>query len=368
METAKKEKHYRIGSDKDRPAADTSYVIYDTWLVHRSSTGSTTILNNEGDTVLQLADNRFLLMDPEESGTAHLHISSPTGKFGFASLAAGKIVIAPVYDSLFTEGYTNTFRYMSYKNGRQCWFNSGYQPIDLDSMSVISTYELLSGRLGFSRYEDINNSVFIVRSPTSGKAGIADATGKLILLPQYDSVHAYQSGYSAFTDGKWGFLDPTGKTMIPFEYDFIRPHYSGIAEVTLNEKKGIRSFTNEELVPAMYDRVEPLQRTSASSGDHFIVCRAGRWGMVRSGGKITVPVKYRAAEWVHSNTVVRLERGNSFRLYNVGLMKFISPREPLKTAVHASVGGVIVFSEIGITKKTILSDGKVIPNGVRKYF
>jgi len=311
---------------------------------------------------LRAAGNQLLPVDPEEYDSLLVHIVSPGGKYGLASLKEKKILIPPVYDSLFRVGYyQSVFDHYSYRNGRQCWFNDRFEPLDLDSMEVMSTYELIYNRMSLLDNQNINRQVFIVRSPATGKAGIANAEGTVIIPPQYDTIHAYLAGYAASLNGKWGFLDSAAQTIIPFEYDLIMADHAGLVNVTLKGKKGLRSYSNEEIVPTAYDKINLIRVNSVSDSDYYIVYRAGRCGVVKSGGKIAVPLKYRSAEWIHTHKVVRLDKLFRSRIYNVELKRFIGNPVPADQYIYGTVGGVIVFSELGTINKRMLSDGTVLP-------
>jgi len=342
-------------------------LIYDTYLLYSPSTNATLILDAKGDTVLWSADHELFPMDPEESGTDYLHARSPEGKYGLASLVTGSIVIPAIYDSLIGEGYNQFYRYVTYKNGKQCWFDNRYMPLDLDSMSVMTTRELLFDRLDPYEYNwEIDNFLFIVQSPATDKMGIADYSGKMIIQPAYDSIFAYNQGFAAFQDGKWGFLDSTGTLVLPFAYDFIRPHSAELVEVTLSGKKGLRTMGNEEILPVLYDHIELIKGTNPQLYRYYIVSRNGRYGVVKPGGELVVPMKYDHIKWLSTGQLVQLEHGQKFRIYNLELKRAITgkfPVEPMGAYVATNGNGSfwIVITKNGVAEKLFLFDGKELP-------
>src|ERR1041384_2177978 len=62
-----------------------------------------------------------------------------------------------------------------------------------------------------------------------GKWGYIDATGKLVIQPQYDCTFPFSEGLAAVCVGnKIGYIDTAGKLIIQPQYDFAYPFSDGL--------------------------------------------------------------------------------------------------------------------------------------------
>ena len=102
----------------------------------------------------------------------------------------------------------------------------------------------------------------------------------------------------AYTEnGKWGYRDrETHEILIPARYDDISPSAEELSEgylrvayddvqVKLNDKWGVRSVTDEEILPVLYDGIE-------SHRDVFFVKINDKCGIVDAKGKTVTPIIY----------------------------------------------------------------------------
>ncbi|MBL8222676.1 MAG: WG repeat-containing protein [Bryobacterales bacterium] len=73
-----------------------------------------------------------------------------------------------------------------------------------------------------------------VTTMDGGKWGFIDATGKIIIPPQFDEVKPFSSGVAAVWSQqkkKFGLIDRTGALIVPYVFDAIEPFYEGLAVV-----------------------------------------------------------------------------------------------------------------------------------------
>ena len=67
-----------------------------------------------------------------------------------------------------------------------------------------------------------------------GKYGYIDATGRVVIKPQYDGALPFTEGLAAVSVGKkWGFIDSSGKVIVPLSYRAVSTFSDGVAAVTL---------------------------------------------------------------------------------------------------------------------------------------
>ena len=117
----------------------------------------------------------------------------------------------------------------------------------------------------------------------SGKWGVLDRTGKVVLNYQYDWIAVPGEKATAFVDGaKWGLLDAAFTVKVPASLEMI--HVDPDAVRFLSKGKwGVMDFTGQVLVPAKYDAILPFSEGSA----RFL--EGGKWGLLSAAGKILVP-------------------------------------------------------------------------------
>lgn len=125
----------------------------------------------------------------------------------------------------------------------------------------------------------------------TGKFGLVDEKGNIIVKPQYDSIGPFsEEGYAAVSkNGKFGFIDANGKVIIKLQYDGAGNFSNGLARVhkkysdeTVHfiDKHGKIKFSikgscnadfTEGLVPIMID---------------------GYYGYINTEGNLAIPPKY----------------------------------------------------------------------------
>jgi len=63
----------------------------------------------------------------------------------------------------------------------------------------------------------------LAEAKKGGQFGFVDKTGKWVIEPQFESVRDFRNGFaSARSDGKWGFIDKNGKWVIQPQFDGVR--------------------------------------------------------------------------------------------------------------------------------------------------
>jgi hypothetical protein len=65
-----------------------------------------------------------------------------------------------------------------------------------------------------------------------GKEGFIDASGKIVIAPQFDKVTAFSEGLAAIRIGdKWGYIDRTGKLVVSPRWKEVYPFSDGVAAI-----------------------------------------------------------------------------------------------------------------------------------------
>jgi WG containing repeat len=205
------------------------------------------------------------------------------------------------------------------------------------ALAGVGGWALTSG--GFSLFgTGLTRSVDISLLPVSfgGKCGYVDASGKMVINPQFDNAGAFNSSLSlapVLVGGKWGLIDREGKYVVNPQFDsaeirsdnrtigiimggkagtadatgkfLINPQFDYLSDVDIGgrsiarvgEKFGIIDSTGKFLVSPEFDRIiadktwNPDQPFDLSTGPLLIV-RDGKFGFVDPTGKLVIQPQF----------------------------------------------------------------------------
>ncbi len=131
-----------------------------------------------------------------------------------------------------------------------------------------------------------------------GKMGLIDRAGKFIVKNQFTQI-GKNSELMAYNKGKlWGFIDAKGKTKIAPTYQWAESFENGLAIVVKEEKQGLISPTNTEIIPLAYDEITRLDN------QFFLLEKDGTFGLANETGTIVVPLEYKEIRQLNSSTFV----------------------------------------------------------------
>ncbi len=169
------------------------------------------------DGQLRNPEEMFMAIEECEEGLIQFEVE---GKWGFADIYSGKIIIEPVWDYAgpFYHGYAHVALH-----------------IQVESMNR----------------GDINYS--------GGKHGYIDAKGRLVIPMEYDDAVdiPYHQCFKVFQNGHWGLVDSDNHICIPFEYDELFYLYSHRCVKASRDKKwGLLDVQNRSIIPVEWDSLE----------------------------------------------------------------------------------------------------------------
>jgi hypothetical protein len=106
----------------------------------------------------------------------------------------------------------------------------------------------------YSVYDKRTGSYRAVYLDKTGKYGVADSTGALVIPAKYDNMYTSEMGlFKCQFNGKWGFIDIHENPIIPFgKYDSFGSFSEGLAPALKNGKWGYINTYGQEVIPFRY--------------------------------------------------------------------------------------------------------------------
>ena len=130
-----------------------------------------------------------------------------------------------------------------------------------------------------------DEGITIFRDITTGKYGVKNKIGDVIVKPEYSMIFPFSDGYAVVLKDcgirSCGVIDITGNVLLPFEYGFIRPDFpEGKAAVRRGWKWGFINVIGkckdyEYLVSPQFEEVSDYIQ------GHAAVKKDGKWGLIR---------------------------------------------------------------------------------------
>lgn len=163
-----------------------------------------------------------------------------------------------------------------------------------------------------------------IKNKTTGKYGLKDKKGKIIITPKYDDIWSEENSNRIWVEvnNQWGLLDAKGKEVFPPKYYFSpKDIYYGkilrkgmfkggycracidakyVANVIEGGKWGFIDSTFKEVVPFKYDAVAFFSDGLASvnlGGKYYHYdadygFTGGKWGFIDKTGNVVIPLVY----------------------------------------------------------------------------
>jgi hypothetical protein len=138
-------------------------------------------------------------------------------------------------------------------------------------------------------YEN-NSEQWIVKK--SGKYGLIDGTGAVILPLSWDSILAegYGPSIRVLSKGKWGVINPETKQSIEPKWDYIIRFSDFLYAVLLKDKWGLIDKKGTVILEPVFDNVKG--NIPHLKNGYAVVSANGKYGFINAGGKVAVPLKY----------------------------------------------------------------------------
>lgn len=171
---------------------------------------------------------------------------------------------------------------------------------------------------------------YIVENTETGRVGVLDKEGKIIIPIECSHIYETENGYIVcIEDFLKGVYDKQGKVIIPTKYSYITETENGYIVVTEDYLEGVYNKQGREIIPIKYNEIFGTKNGYIVEKDErgTYSVRTLR-GVYNSQGKIILPIK----DWKIRCTRDDSEYIVSDRLYEkYGVMnsegKFIIPRK-----------------------------------------
>ena len=226
-------------------------------LVYRTTKGDQQgLIDVTGKSVFPLSS--YQIIDESDNVRSKLVILGSNGKYGLLSEDSRSILIPAKYEKIDRELSNNNI--IAQMDGKRVLIDNYGQILPAD----------------FSQFTEINEldeTGNLLVTNDSGKQGVVDSEGKIIVAPVYESINsilfAYYSDddrinyYRVERDGYYGLLDTTGKTIIKPKYTDIESlYYSSYLIVSESKsdsntsKFGLIDNKGKVLKSLKYDAIE----------------------------------------------------------------------------------------------------------------
>ncbi|WP_068472192.1 WG repeat-containing protein [Saccharicrinis aurantiacus] len=138
----------------------------------------------------------------------------------------------------------------------------------------------------YDKYWELSDGFYRVME--SGKVGLIDSVGAIIIPTEYNQVWNLQSNgnVKVLKDGKLGIYNVSGSIVVPTEYEMIWGFKDGKARVLRNGKIGYVNESGNEFIPCAYDQIWEFEEGRAK------VLKNGKVGFVNSQGTEIIPAEY----------------------------------------------------------------------------
>ena len=264
----------------------------------------------------------------DEKITALRYYSSfANGKWGVID-SSGETVINNSYDEMVIvpNPERNVFIVMSNVDYSSGTYTS--KAINEKSQELFSGYEQVEVMQNYDKTNSIWYETSSLRVKKSGKYGLIDYTGNILLNADYDEIVpiiGVKNSYITSKDGKKGLVSSTGSVVINNQYSEIKAltdkYEDGYIVKNSDGKVGVIATSRKEVVPVSYDDIKPV------SGDnkYFIVKKGDAWYIYNSEEGSEVAFSYDDAVSIDSGKII-VKSGSTYGLINTNGEVILSPK------------------------------------------
>ena len=263
-----------------------------------------------------------------EKVTALRYYSSYTnGKWGVID-SRGEVVIPNSYDEMVIvpNSERNVFIVMSDVDYAAGTYKS--KAINEKSQEIFSGYDQVEVLQNYDKTNTIWYETSSLRVKKSGKYGLIDYTGNVLLNPDYDEIIpiiGIKNSYITSKDGKKGLVSSTGSVLINNQYTEIKAltnkYEDGYIVKNADGKVGVIATSRKEVVPVSYEEIKSV----AGENKYYIVKKDDSWVIYNSEEGTETPFSYDDAVSIENGRII-VKSGETYGLITVTGEVLLGPK------------------------------------------
>lgn len=264
----------------------------------------------------------------DEKVTALRYYSSyANGKWGVIN-SSGETVITNSYDEMVIvpNPEKNVFIVMSDVDYNAGTYKS--KAINEKNQEIFPEYDQIEVMQNYDKTNSIWYETSSLRVKKSGKYGLIDYSGNVLLNPDYDEivpVIGVKNSYITSKDGKKGLVSSTGSVLINNQYAEIKAltdkYEDGYVVKNSDGKVGVIATSRKEVVPVSYDDIKPV----SGENKYFIVKKGDAWFIYNSEEATETQFSYDDAVSIDNGRII-VKTGDVYGLINVTGEVVLAPK------------------------------------------
>ncbi|MFP4089564.1 MAG: WG repeat-containing protein [Cyclobacteriaceae bacterium] len=156
-----------------------------------------------------------------------------------------------------------------------------------------------------------------------GRWGYINRSEVLAVQPHFDKVYPFSKGLAVVKkDGKYGMVNKKGETVVQLEYDNIRPAKEDrfIVEKYENGQPKLKhtGLVNEKGMTLIYPKYDSLEDLG---NGYVIISRNGRFGLLTTSGRSTIPLSYDDIRYDPYNNVYLVLKKQGWKTLEIASVK-----------------------------------------------
>ncbi len=251
----------------------------------------------------------------------------------------GKYAIAPNYKQATV--FSDNLAWVVTENGAPTAINNrGEIKITLQNAESVKLFH--EGLAAFSVIDSAGTSW-----------GFVDATGKVVINPQFSSTGNFSNGKCAVenAEGQWGYIDNTGRIIINYQFDKTKEFRNGKAVVYSGDKAGVIDEAGKYIINPQFDEMLP-------DGNNFVIEQGKNFGWCDSDGKIIINPQFAQAFPFNGNDLAAVLSGSNWGFIDKEGKFVINPQFTWAFPFNGPVALVMSGLELGFIDR----QGKYVIN------
>ena len=153
-----------------------------------------------------------------------------------------------------------------------------------------------------------------------GLWGLMDSTGKKLTDIVYEKIGTFYSGLVAVQkNGKWGFMNKAGKLVVPARYDEVASFSEGLAKIVVNGEAGYVNQSGAEVIKPQFTFADffsqGLAAVSMEGGDDA----KAKYGYIDKKGNVVISYQFSSATYFEKDGTARVKKdGIAYRIDKTG--------------------------------------------------